>query len=126
MGFRPLQAAGLPFASVPRMKTKSLVTAALTIGLAGCALNFGGTGRAQVSHETLARVAPGSTPEQVVALLGQPAQTYRTRTGFEEWDYPVEVDMRLYDFLVDFDGERRVAQAWLLHDPIYDAPGGFP
>ncbi|MBV8031856.1 MAG: outer membrane protein assembly factor BamE [Betaproteobacteria bacterium] len=78
----------------------------------------------RLTKENISKVVEGkSTREDVRELFGPPFLTYRTRLGFEEWDYRVEVDMRKFDFLVDFGDDGIVKKAWLLHDPIYDAPG---
>jgi hypothetical protein len=79
----------------------------------------------RLTKENIARVVPDkSVKKEVRELLGPPWKTYRTLDGREEWDYRVMVDMRKFDFLVRFDDDGVVHKAYLLHDPIYDAPGG--
>jgi len=76
-----------------------------------------------LTKENFAKVAEGKTTrEQLHALLGPPWKTWRTRLDLEEWDYRVKVDMRWYDYLVDFGPDGIVRTAYLLHDPFYDAP----
>jgi hypothetical protein len=90
---------------------------------------FGADGRLlgieqRLTKENFAKVVPGKTTrDEVRELLGPPAAAYRTRDGFEEWDYRVDVDMRWFDFLVDFSDDAVVRKAYLLHDPVYDTPG---
>jgi len=90
---------------------------------------FGSDGRLlrieqRLTKENFAKVVAGTSGrEQVRELLGPPWKIYRTREGFEEWDYRVDVDMRWYDFLVDFSDDGIVRRAYLLHDPVYDTPG---
>jgi outer membrane protein assembly factor BamE (lipoprotein component of BamABCDE complex) len=77
----------------------------------------------RLTKENLAKVLPGkSTKKEVRELLGPPWKAYRTLDGHEEWDYRVMVDMRLFDFLVQSRDDGVVHKAYLLHDPIYDAP----
>ena len=79
----------------------------------------------RLTKENFARVVPDkSVKKDVRELLGPPWKTYRTLDGREEWDYRVMVDMRKFDFLVRFSDDGVVHQAALLHDPVYDAPGG--
>jgi hypothetical protein len=77
----------------------------------------------RLTKENFARVVPDkSTKKEVRELLGPPWKAYRTRDGYEEWDYRAMVDMRLFDFLVQFRDDGVVHKAYLLHDPVYDAP----
>ncbi len=79
----------------------------------------------RLTKENFAKIVPGQSKKQDVhALLGPPWKAYRTRDGFEEWDYLTEVDMRWFDFLVDFSDDGIARRAWLLHDPIYDTGNG--
>ena len=99
---------------------RRLFLAVLAVALSACASL---PARPRYAQQDLARVVPGQTTrEQVRQLFGEPAQVYRTRTGFEEWDYPIELDMRLFDFYVDFSDDGVARGAWMLHDPVYDAP----
>jgi len=79
----------------------------------------------RLTKENIARVVPDkSVKQEVRELLGPPWKAYRTLDGHEEWDYRVMVDMRKFDFLLQFREDGVVHKAYLLHDPVYDAPGG--
>src|SRR5258708_29303338 len=78
----------------------------------------------RLTKENISKVVPDkSTAKQVRELLGPPWKVYRTLDGHDEWDYRMMVDMRLFDFLVQFRNDGVVHKAYLLHDPVYDAPG---
>jgi hypothetical protein len=80
----------------------------------------------RLTSENFAKVVPGRTAaKEVRELLGPPWNI--TRYPFKEgevWDYRVKVEMRLFDFLVELSQDGVVQKAYLLHDPIYDAPSG--
>ena len=69
-------------------------------------------------------VVPGATTKkQVREIFGPPWKAYPlARLEREEWDYLVRVDNRWFDYLVRFSDDGIVREAYLLHDPIYDAP----
>ena len=76
--------------------------------------------------QNLARVVPGrTTAKEVREFFGPPYQIWRGPvTHREVWDYPMLVDNRMMNFFVDFSDDGIVREAYLLHDPIYDAPDG--
>ena len=78
----------------------------------------------RLTKENVARVVPGKTTTQEVReLLGPPWQVSRAPlTQREVWDYPMLVDNRLMNFFVQFSDDGIVREAYLLHDPVYDAP----
>ena len=78
----------------------------------------------RLTKENMPRVVPGATTRtQVRELFGPPWKAYPLpRLEREEWDYPVRIDYRLYDYLVRFSEDGIVREAYLLHDPIYDGP----
>jgi len=76
----------------------------------------------RLTKENIARIVPGTTTQkQVQELLGPPSLAYpRERLGVQEWDYPVLVDNRFFDYLVRFSPDGVVRETYLLHDPVYD------
>jgi outer membrane protein assembly factor BamE (lipoprotein component of BamABCDE complex) len=78
----------------------------------------------RLTKENMARVVPGATTKgQVREIFGPPWKAYPlARLEREEWDYPVLVDNRWFDYLLRFSGDGVVREAYLLHDPIYDGP----
>jgi len=78
----------------------------------------------RLTPENFARVVPGKTvTREVRELLGPPSTVTRyALRGGELWSYPVMVNNRLFDFLVQASDDSVVREAYLLHDPVYDAP----
>jgi hypothetical protein len=80
----------------------------------------------RLTKENVARVVPGrTTTQELRELFGPPWQIWRN--GLKErdvWDYPMLVDNRMMNFFVQFSDDGIVREAYLLHDPIYDAPDG--
>jgi len=76
----------------------------------------------RLTKENIGRIVPGTTTQkQEHELLGPPSLAYPLqRLPFEEWDYPVLVDNRFFDYLVRFSADGVVRDVYLLHDPIYD------
>jgi hypothetical protein len=55
-------------------------------------------------------------------LFGPPWFVYRMPfLPVTEWDYRVLVDNRFFDYLVRFSDDGVAREAYLLHDPVYDA-----
>jgi hypothetical protein len=79
----------------------------------------------RLTKENVARVVPGkTTPQEVRELFGPPWQVSRAPlTQREVWDYPMLVDNKLMNFYVQI-ADGIVREAYLLHDPVYDAPDG--
>jgi len=77
----------------------------------------------RLTKENIARVQPGvTTQKQVHELFGPPWMAYPLPLlQFTEWDYRTLVDNRFFDYLVRFSDDGVVREAYLLHDPIYDA-----
>jgi len=73
--------------------------------------------------ENFARVQPGATTQkQVQEFFGPPWMAWRMPfMPMTEWDYRVLVDNRYFDWYVRFSDDGVVREAFLLHDPIYDA-----
>lgn len=79
----------------------------------------------RLAREFFDKVLPGkSAKKDVRELLGPPLRIDPDRKGGEVWDYRVEVDMRKFDFFVEFADEGLVRRAYLLHDPEYDVGAG--
>ena len=80
----------------------------------------------RLTKENAARVVPGSTTtREVRELFGPPWQIWRASLKQRDvWDYPMLVDNRLMNFYVQFSDDGIVREAYLLHDPVYDAPDG--
>jgi hypothetical protein len=79
----------------------------------------------RLAPEYFGKVIPGKSAKQDVrALLGPPLRVDPDRKGGEVWDYRVEVDMRKFDFFVEFTDDGLVRKAYLLHDPEYDVGAG--
>jgi hypothetical protein len=76
----------------------------------------------RLTKENAARVVPGMTVKEVRELFGPPSQIWQgSLMQRDVWDYPMLVDNRLFDFYVQFSTDGIVREAYLLHDPIYDA-----
>jgi hypothetical protein len=77
----------------------------------------------RLTKENMARLVPGTTTqEQVRQLFGPPWFVYRMPfLPVTEWDYRVLVDNRFFDYLVRFSDDGVAREAYLLHDPVYDA-----
>jgi hypothetical protein len=77
----------------------------------------------RLTKENVARVVPGrTTTQEVREIFGPPWQI--THSGLQQrdvWDYPMLVDNRQMNFFVQFSGDGIVREAYLLHDPSYDA-----
>jgi len=72
-------------------------------------------------------LVPGqsTTAQEVRELFGPPWQKWRAGLKQRDvWDYPMLVDNRMMNFFVQFSDDGIVREAYLLHDPIYDAPDG--
>ncbi len=80
----------------------------------------------RLAREFFDKVLPGkSGRKEVRELLGPPLRVDPDlRKGGEIWDYRVELDMRKFDFFVEFADDGVVRTAYLLHDPEYDVGAG--
>jgi hypothetical protein len=81
----------------------------------------------RLTKQNTARVVPGTTTtKELRELFGPPSQIWRASLKQQDvWDYPMLVDNRLFDFFVQLSDDGIVREAYLLHDPIYDA-GNLP
>ena len=77
----------------------------------------------RLTKANVARVVPDrSTTQEVRELFGPPSLIWRASLKQRDvWDYPMLVDNRLFNFYVQFSDDGIVREAYLLHDPIYDA-----
>jgi outer membrane protein assembly factor BamE (lipoprotein component of BamABCDE complex) len=77
----------------------------------------------RLTKENFARVQPGATTQQQVhQFFGPPYLAWRMPfMAMTEWDYRVFVDNRFFDWFVRFSDDGVVREAYLLHDPVYDA-----
>jgi outer membrane protein assembly factor BamE (lipoprotein component of BamABCDE complex) len=70
---------------------KMLAAMVMAGALAGCAIHVGGPALGDyriLNDEIVARVQPGQTREEVLAMLGPPVQTMPfPRLGHTAWDY---------------------------------------
>jgi hypothetical protein len=79
----------------------------------------------RLAKEYFDRILAGrSSKKDVRELLGPPLRMDPDRKGGEVWDYRVMVDMRKFDFFVEFADDGLVRKAYLLHDPEYDVGAG--
>jgi hypothetical protein len=81
----------------------------------------------RLTKENVARVVPGSsTTKEVREFFGPPWKIWRAPVQQRNvWDYPMLVDNRLANFFVQFSDDGTVREAYVLHDPMYDA-GNLP
>jgi hypothetical protein len=81
----------------------------------------------RLTKKNAARVVPGTTTaKEVREFFGSPYLIWRGPVSQRDiWDYPMMVDNRLADFFVELSDEGLVREAYLLHDPSYDA-GNLP
>ncbi len=56
---------------------------------------------------SFAQIAPGTSPEQVQALVGAPAEVWKTLDGSEVWEYPLG-PFGFETYMVSFGPERAV------------------
>jgi hypothetical protein len=77
----------------------------------------------RLTKKNTARVVPGTTTaKEVREFFGTPYQIWRGPVSQRDiWDYPMMVDNMLMDFFVELADDGRVREAYLLHDPVYDA-----
>ena len=77
----------------------------------------------RLTKRNTSRVVPGSTTtKEVREFFGPPYQIWKAPVQKRDvWDYPMLVDNRLANFFVQFSDDGIVREAYLLHDPVYDA-----
>src|SRR5258706_715431 len=77
----------------------------------------------RLTRKGTARVVPGTTTaKEVREFFGSPYLIWRGPVSHRDiWDYPMMVDNMLMDFFVELSDDGMVREAYLLHDPVYDA-----
>jgi hypothetical protein len=77
----------------------------------------------RLTKENFASVQPGATTQkQIREVFGPPWVAWRMPFApSTEWDYRVLVDNRYFDWFVRFSDDGILREAYLLHDPVYDA-----
>jgi hypothetical protein len=78
----------------------------------------------RLTSQYWSQIVPGKTStKELRELLGPPAVVQHWGLkGVDEWTYKVEMNMRMFDLLVELSPEGIVRGSVLMHDPIYDAP----
>jgi len=78
----------------------------------------------RLASQYWSRIVPGkTTTKELRELLGPPAVIMHWGLkGVDEWTYKVEMNMHMFDLLVEVSPDGVVRNSVLMHDPIYDAP----